>query len=135
MGLDNDTTNRNSRSPAETFRADGITRLCNALAADQLAKCREAFDWSYTHPGTINKKLYPGTEHEHYADGVNPSAREICRDLVTTPVFAEIVADMLDTRQVWYSAEEIIFKQGISVGRTPWHQDTAYSPYGGKQWR
>lgn len=41
---------------------------------------------------------------------------------------------MLDTQHVWYSAEEIFFKQGTTIGRTPWHQDTAYAPYGGKQW-
>jgi ectoine hydroxylase-related dioxygenase (phytanoyl-CoA dioxygenase family) len=119
---------------AEAFREDGITRLRNVLGADLLAKCCEAFDWSYKHPGTITKKIFPGTEHEHWADNVNPSARGICRNLVTAPVFAEIVADMLDTRHVWYSAEEIFFKQGTTVGRTPWHQDTAYAPYGGKQW-
>jgi len=123
-----------SRNPGEAFREDGITRLSGVLDLDVLARCREAFDWSLAHPGTITKTIYPGTEHEHWADNVNPSAREICQKLVRAPVFAEVVADMLDTRHVWYSAEEIFFKQGSKVGRTPWHQDTSYAPYGGKQW-
>ena len=61
--LDNTVTNRDSRSPAEAFREDGIAGLRNVQDADIIAKCREVSDWSYTHPGTIMKKLFPGTEH------------------------------------------------------------------------
>jgi ectoine hydroxylase-related dioxygenase (phytanoyl-CoA dioxygenase family) len=131
---DHATLNHDSRTPGEAFREDGITRLRSVLDPDLLARCREVFDWSLTHPGTITKTIFPGTDDEHWADNVNPSAREICQKLVRAPVFAEIVADMLDTQRVWYSAEEIFFKQGSKVGRTPWHQDTSYAPYGGKQW-
>lgn len=130
----NQTANGDSRTPGEAFREDGITRLKGVLEPDVLARCREAFDWSLAHPGTITKTIFPGTEHEHWADNVNPSARDICHKLVRAPVFADVVADMLDTRHVWYSAEEIFFKQGSKVGRTPWHQDTSYAPYGGTQW-
>lgn len=122
-----------SRTPGQVFREDGITRLTNVLDHDLLAKCRDTFDWSFSHPGTMTKKIFPGTDHEHWADNVNPLARDRCRELVRAPVFAEVVADILDSKHVWYSAEEIFHKKGAKVGRTPWHQDTAYAPYGGKQ--
>jgi len=77
------------------------------------------------------KKFFPATEHKHYADAVNPLAREICWNLVAASGFAKIVVDTVNTQQVWYSAEDIFFKQGPNVGRTPWHQDATYSPYGG----
>jgi len=122
------------RSPGEAFRQDGITRLKGVLDPDLLARCRAVFDWSLAHPGTMTKRVYAGTQHEHWADNINPSVRGQCRELVTAPVFADVVSDLLASPRVWYSAEEIFFKNGSKVGRTPWHQDTSYGPYGGRQW-
>ena len=122
------------RTPREAYWQDGITKLSGVLDESDLAQCRGAFDWSLSHPGAFTKTIYEGTEHEHWADNVNPAAREQCRALVTAPVFADITGAILDSQHVWYSAEEIFLKRGAKVGRTPWHQDTAYAPYGGKQW-
>ncbi len=128
------TSHDDRRTPRQAYWEDGIARFRSVLDQDVLAKCRDAFDWSLGHPGTVTKRIYEGTEHEHWADNVNPAARERCRRLVTAPVFADVVGDILDTRHVWYSAEEIFYKSGATVGRTPWHQDTAYAPYGGGHW-
>ena len=131
---ENPASHGDQRTPREAYWEDGIAKLKGVLDDDVLAQCREAFNWSLSHPGTFTKTIYEGTEHEHWADNVNPAARERCRRLVTAPVFADIVGSVLETQHVWYSAEEIFYKRGPKVGRTPWHQDTAYAPYGGKQW-
>ena len=123
-----------ARGPREAFHRDGIARIEGALDATLLSRCRAVFDHSLGHPGTMTKRIYPGTVHEHWADNINPAVREQCRELVRNPVFGEIVSEVLDSPRVWYSAEEIFYKKGSKVGRTPWHQDTSYGPYGGEQW-
>ena len=102
------------------------------------------------------KKFFPATEHKHYADAVNPLAREICWNLVAASGFAKIVVDTVNTQQVWYSADYIVNNKKVldlaekfvvsniliwSVGMSikppksnkyvSWHQDATYSPYGG----
>jgi hypothetical protein len=123
----------NEPTPAEVFAADGIVRLRGKLDTETQAACRHVFDWSLSHPGNMTKTIYEGTEHEHWADNVNPNVRDKVRALAATPVFADIVCDLLQTRHAWYLADEIFYKTGGKVGRTPWHQDTSYAAYGGPQ--
>lgn len=45
--------------------------------------------------------------------------------------FVDFLAELWDSEHVWFLSEEIFIKKGGNVGRSPWHQDTAYVPFTG----
>lgn len=116
------------------FKNEGIAKLEQLLDAKTLANCRQCFDWSVENPGPLAHFSFENSRHQHWVDNLNPAAVEMYRALVRAPVFAEAVAELLGSRNIWYFGEEIFMRRGGLSGRTPWHQDTAYQPWGGDQW-
>jgi hypothetical protein len=125
---------RDIRTKREAFREDGAVKLERLLDKELLHKCLDCFTWSVDHPSPLAHFTYKGTRHEHYVDNMNLNAVGMYHDLVSTPVFGEVLSDILHSKHVWYFAEEIFMRKGGKAGRSPWHQDTSYMPIGGKQW-
>lgn len=123
-----------TRTNREAYREDGAIKLEGLLDKELLQKCLDCFNWSVEHPGPLAHFTYKGTRHEHYVDNLNPAAVEMYHDLVSAPVFGEVLSDVLGSKHVWYFAEEIFLRKGGKAGRSPWHQDTSYLPIGGWQW-
>jgi ectoine hydroxylase-related dioxygenase (phytanoyl-CoA dioxygenase family) len=122
------------RSKRAAFAADGAVLIEGFLDADQLARCRAAFDWNIANPGPNAAAVYRGTDKEHHVDNANPRAAERLQDLAASIPFGDLFADLWGSEHVWYFAEEVFLKHGGVCGRTPWHQDTSYLPWGGLNW-
>lgn len=122
------------RSLGDAFLEDGAVRAEGVLNAGDLAKCREAFDWAIANPGPAAHTLYPGTDKEHHNDNANPRAAERLKALALALPFGDYLAELWGSEHVWYFAEEVFMKRGGVGGRTPWHQDTSYLPWGGDHW-
>lgn len=118
----------------EQFHRDGAIVLRNALNEEQLAACREAFDWAVANPGPNATSMFEGTEQRSHVDNANPAAKERLDDLVTKLPFGEIFAELWGSKNVWYFAEEVFLKTGGKGGRTSFHQDTSYLPWAGRHW-
>ncbi len=118
----------------DQFQRDGIVRVKGLLDPALLAECRRCYDWSVANPSPLAQILYPGTRHQHFVDFTNPAADAMYRSLVHQPVFADVLANLMGSEHVWYYSEEIFAKRGALAGRTVWHQDTSYHPWGGLQW-
>jgi phytanoyl-CoA dioxygenase PhyH len=118
-------------SRRESLAEDGAVLIEDFLDSDQLARCRAVFDWCIEHPGPNALTLYAGTDKQFHNENVNPGAKERLEKLVTSIPFGELFADLWGSRNVWYFAEEVFLKSGGRGGRTPWHQDTSYLPWGG----
>jgi ectoine hydroxylase-related dioxygenase (phytanoyl-CoA dioxygenase family) len=121
-------------SRREAFRADGAVLLEGVLDAEQLAKCRAVFDWGFTHPGPYATVLFKGTEHRTHNENANPNLVERCNALVKALPFGDLFSALWGSQHVWYYAEELFAKEGGQAGRSPWHQDTSYLPWGGEHW-
>lgn len=113
---------------------EGVIKLPGLLDDDLLGKCRDCFDWSLRNPSALAHVNYQGTEHQHHVDNFNPAAVEMYHELVSAPVFAHTLAEILESEHVWYFAEEIFYRHGGKGGRAPWHQDFSYVPVAGRQW-
>lgn len=118
----------------ETFQRDGVVLLKGLLDREMLRKCEECFTWTLEHPGPLAHYTYKDTDHQHHVDNFNPAAIPMYHDLVSEPIFADTLTQVLGTKHVWYFAEEIFFREGGKAGRSPWHKDTSYIPIGGMQW-
>ena len=121
-------------SKQKSFAEDGAILIEKFLDAEQLARCRAAFDWNVEHPGPNAITLFAETDHETHNDIANPGAKERLDALVSSIPFGEFLADLWGSKHVWYFAEEVFLKQNSKGGRTPWHQDTSYAPWDGAHW-
>jgi hypothetical protein len=118
----------------EQYRRDGIVKLGGLLDPSMLAECRRCYDWSLANPSPIAQVLHKGTQHQHYVDNSNEAAIPMYRALVRHPVFADSMANLLESEHIWYYSEEVFARRGGISGRTGWHQDFSYAPWGGRQW-
>jgi ectoine hydroxylase-related dioxygenase (phytanoyl-CoA dioxygenase family) len=115
------------------FKNDGVVFLRGALDADAIQTAKEAFRWSVTHPGPAAAQ-FEGTEAapaRFYQDLINPDAMPHYLPMLERGPFANIVADVWGTPEVWFFYEQVFLKEGGEARRTPWHQDSSYLPIAG----
>ncbi len=116
------------------FQEDGAVLIKSCLSADEMAQCREAFDWAVANPGPMAFQIFDGTQHQTHNDNSNPNAKEKLDALVATLPFGKILSELWGSKNVWYFAEEVFLKAGGKSGNSPWHQDTSYLPWRGNHW-
>ncbi len=116
------------------FLKDGAALAKGCLDAGQLAACLEAFDWAIRNPGPNAFRIFNKTEQQSHNDNANPLTKSRLDALMPSLPFGRIFADIWGSSHVWYFAEEVFMKAGGKGGRTPWHQDTSYLPWGGTHW-
>lgn len=118
----------------QSFEEDGAVLMKNCLDENQMALCREAFDWAVENHGPNASMMFQGTEQSSHVDNANPLAKERLDELVTKLPFGKIFSELWGSDHVWYFAEEVFLKAGGKSGRTSFHQDTSYLPWTGKHW-
>lgn len=118
----------------EQFQRDGIVKVEGFFDPHLFAEVRRCYDWSIANPGSLAQILYEGTRHQHFVDFSNFAAIDMYRALVRHPIFASTLAFLMGSEHVWYYSEEVYARRGGLAGRTVWHQDTSYHPWGGLQW-
>ena len=122
------------RSPRQAFAEDGAVLMKGRLDADQVARCRAAFDWAIDNPGPHATKLYKNTGQRSHVDNCNPLAKPTLDALVASLPLGRMFAELWGSENVWYFAEEVFLKEGGVGARTLWHQDTSYLPWAGRHW-
>ncbi|MFP3643031.1 phytanoyl-CoA dioxygenase family protein [Paraburkholderia sp. SIMBA_054] len=115
----------------KAFAEDGAVPVKGLLSEQQLARCRQVFDWGIENPGPMACSLFDGTVHKTRNDNANPYAKGRLDELVGELPFGRLFADLWGSDNVWYFAEELFLKSGGNSGRSPWHQDTSYLPWKG----
>jgi ectoine hydroxylase-related dioxygenase (phytanoyl-CoA dioxygenase family) len=118
----------------KAFVEDGAVLIKGCLNQQQLARCREAFDWIIENPGPHASRMYKGTEQQSQVDNANPLAKDRLHGLVASLRLGKLFAGIWGSEHVWYFAEEVFLKRGGKAGRTLWHQDTSYLPWAGMHW-
>uniref|UniRef100_UPI003F490A16 phytanoyl-CoA dioxygenase family protein n=1 Tax=Cupriavidus yeoncheonensis TaxID=1462994 RepID=UPI003F490A16 len=118
-------------SKRKAFMRDGAVLIEGCLNEEQLALCKQAFDWGVENPGPSSHDLFAGTEQRTLNDNANPYAKARLDEMVGALPFGQLFADLWGSEHVWYFAEELFLKHGGKSGRSPWHQDTSYLPWSG----
>jgi hypothetical protein len=132
------------------FLKDGFVHLPSALDAETLRLAERAWQWSLDHPGPVAAHVYdergfqlapqgPDSERRAaagatagyvYQDLGNPTSVDVYTDLVTRPVFANLMQSLFtpepegaDTPWAIYVGEQVFLMEGNLPGRKSWHQD------------
>jgi hypothetical protein len=117
----------------KALHEDGAVMVRNLLDEEEIAKLLKCYEWSMAHPGPMAVRPGEGTKDEHYIDNANPENIGMYHEVVAQLGIGDFLAEAWGSEHVWFMSEEIYFKEG-EVGRTFWHQDTSYEPWGGQHW-
>ena len=116
------------------FRENGAVKAPAIIDNDLLRQCRQCFDKGLGNPSSFVMYAFKGTKHETFIDNANPLLREDYVRLTKAGPYADFLRGLWGSQHVYFYAEEIFSKSGGESGRTPWHQDTTYLPWGGSHW-
>lgn len=110
---------------------DGAIVVRGLFSVDGMKRMREAFDYGIAHPSELHGSAFPGTPEETFNDYGNYENRPIHLATVKELRLGELAATLWDSKHVWFVGEELFIKKGGIGGRSPWHQDSSYSPMAG----
>jgi ectoine hydroxylase-related dioxygenase (phytanoyl-CoA dioxygenase family) len=117
---------------AERYARDGVVFVRDAFTADQMRMVADAFSWSIEHPSAMSPQR-PEAGPIFFADNGNVAnwTSPPYRRLLTEGPMAAIARRLFGAQDVWFFNEQLFWKEGGHVPRTPWHQDTTYFQFEG----
>lgn len=71
-------------SISRAFHEDGAVLVKGLLNQEQLARCREAYDWAVENHGPHATRMFAGTTQQSHVDNANPVAKQRLEALVET---------------------------------------------------
>jgi hypothetical protein len=119
---------RDWAAAARALADDGVVHLPGALTTGGLAKVEAGVDAALADPSDHAKRFYPkesATFHEDTGHRLIGVVREAGIDTTLEALWG--------LPDFWYLGEQLFLKEGGSVRRTPWHQDTSYLRMMGSQ--
>ncbi len=112
----------------EQFWEDGAVLLPAALDSTWMDLVQLGVERNLRNPGPYATTHYEGTPRAFFDDYCNYAAIPEYRMLIRESPMVDIVAEILDTQQMWLFYDQIFIKESTQsqARRTPWHQDTTY---------
>jgi ectoine hydroxylase-related dioxygenase (phytanoyl-CoA dioxygenase family) len=121
------------REAGETFRKEGVVVLKGIFEPVDLLRATAAFDWSVSHPTPAVQRYYPRPGATFLQDSYNVESWPLYERFIRESRLDAVIAEILNTQEMWFYFEQIFLKSGDGVRRTPWHQDLPYLPVDGSQ--
>jgi hypothetical protein len=122
---------RDFRGCRQQLERDGVVCVRQGFDEGEMKLVDAAFAWTMDHPGPGASKRYtfePGTFFE--TTGHSPDEAPY-RTIFEQTRIRELLSEIYDGRPAWYLGEQLFFKEGAQVRRTPWHQDLSYLNFRG----
>jgi hypothetical protein len=110
---------------------DGVVLLRGALSPDEVAAVQHVYDYGVAHPSPGAYSVYPETGATFYIDTFNAANWDHYVEAYRDTSVPDHVAALWGSEDVWFFYEQLFLKEGGSMRRTPWHQDSSYLPVGG----
>ena len=122
-------------SRAKAFADDGVVVLKQALGAQTIELIETAYAWSQAHLTAALQDFAADSSERFIADTGYSIKEPAYLDLLRDTELPDIAADLFGgDSSVWYLGEQIFHKEGPhGTRRTPWHQDTSYMNFEGRQ--
>ncbi len=125
-----------SESIVTEWREKGGVKIPQLLNTAELSACREFYDWILANPSPVATQFYESDHNSFYndvgqADGYYPLAEAL---FDACPSVRETVQSLFgpDNQNIWFLGYEVFHKKGGAGRHTPFHQDSAFSPFYGK---
>jgi hypothetical protein len=116
----------------QTLATDGVVLLRGALSADEVAAVEHVYEYGRAHPSPGAYSVYPETGATFYIDTFNTANWDAYVGAFADTSVPDHVAALWGSDDVWFFYEQLFLKEGGSMRRTPWHQDSSYLPVAGE---
>lgn len=116
----------------ETLARDGVVLLRGALSPAEVAEVEHVFDHGRANPSPGAYTVYPETGATFYIDTFNSANWPAYEWAFRDSSLPDRLAELWGCDDVWFFYEQLFLKEGGSMRRTPWHQDSSYLPVAGQ---
>jgi len=116
---------------APLFARDGVVLCKNALDDAELTLVEAAFNALLEQPRNTLFHLNADDEGKTVEASEYSVDHPAIRDVMEKTVLPDLASQVFGGGPVWYVGEQLWMKRGGRVGRTIWHQDSAFEPYTG----
>jgi len=110
---------------------DGVVLLRGALSPDEVDAVQHVYDYGVAHPSPGAYRVYPETGATFYIDTFNAANWDAYVSAYRDTSIPDHVQKLWGSEDVWFFYEQLFLKEGGSMRRTPWHQDSSYLPVAG----
>ncbi|HEX4906084.1 MAG TPA: phytanoyl-CoA dioxygenase family protein [Acidimicrobiales bacterium] len=110
---------------------DGVVVLRGALTAEELGRIEDVYEYGRAHPSPGAYTVYPETGATFYIDTFNAANWDAYLPAYRDTAVPDHVQRLWGSEDVWFFYEQLFLKEGGSMRRTPWHQDSSYLPVAG----
>lgn len=114
-----------------TLERDGVVLLRGALTPDELAKVEAVYEYGRANPSPGAYTVYPETGAVFYIDTFNAANWPAYVPAFRDTSVPDHLTKLWGSDEVWFFYEQLFLKEGGSMRRTPWHQDSSYLPVAG----
>jgi hypothetical protein len=116
---------------APIFARDGVVICKNVLNEQEMALIETAFNKLLSNPHNTLFQLNRDDEGTTVEASEYSADHPAIRDVMEQTVLTDLASQVFGGGPVWYVGEQLWMKRGGRVGRTIWHQDSAFEPYSG----
>jgi hypothetical protein len=116
----------------ETLARDGVVVVRDALDPGEVQRVLDVFEYGRAHPSPGAYTVYPETGATFYIDTFNAKNWDAYVPAFRDTAVPDIVSGLWGSEDVWFFYEQLFLKEGGSMRRTPWHQDSSYLPLEGQ---
>ncbi|MEN3272910.1 MAG: hypothetical protein V7636_1671 [Actinomycetota bacterium] len=113
------------------LETDGVVLLRGALSAAEVAAVENVYEYGRAHPSPGAYTAYPESGATFYIDTFNAANWDAYVGAYRDTSVPDHVAALWGSEDVWFFYEQLFLKEGGSMRRTPWHQDSSYLPVAG----
>lgn len=110
---------------------DGVVLLRGALTPDEVARVEDVFEHGRANPSPGAYSVYPETGATFYIDTFNAANWDAYEPAFRDTSVPDHVAALWGSEDIWFFYEQLFLKEGGTMRRTPWHQDSSYLPVAG----
>jgi ectoine hydroxylase-related dioxygenase (phytanoyl-CoA dioxygenase family) len=103
-----------------------------ALSPDELGAVEHVYEYGRAHPSPGAYSVYPETGATFSIDTFNAANWDHYVAAYADTSLPDQVASLWGSEDVWFFYEQLFLKEGGSMRRTPWHQDSSYLPVAGE---
>jgi ectoine hydroxylase-related dioxygenase (phytanoyl-CoA dioxygenase family) len=116
----------------QVLAEDGVVLLKGALSPDEVQAVEDVYEYGRAHPSPGAYTVYPETGATFYIDTFNAANWPAYVPAFKDTSVPDHVARLWGSDDVWFFYEQLFLKEGGSMRRTPWHQDSSYLPVDGQ---
>ena len=123
-----------STEKIDEYKTNGVILVKNAVSQEWVMRLQNMADEALRKPsGWANDNHDMQTGSRMFTDRYQWQTNNTIRDYIFSSGIASLVGQAMSSTSARFYFDHLLIKEPNTTTRTPWHQDTPYWPFAGKQ--